>query len=154
VIKIYKLGKLGKLWWLFAITEVTATFLNPYIVFFSFFNVVELCIISTLFLITFTSERVIRKSGMNDILIVSIKSYGNITYVLSIIFFLIKSFVSVCIFIVGYKNNIIAAPYEIWSNPRGMSVMFFTLEMMFNVILLISLISKGRSIKRIVKEYE
>jgi hypothetical protein len=143
-----------RLWWLFSIMGVVSTFLNPYLGYLGFINGTELCFFSVLFLIVFTNKKVIRKSGMNDILKVSIKSYGNTTYVISVIFFLIKLFAEGSIFIVAYKNNIIAAPYEIWSNPKQMSLIFLSLEMIFNVLLLISLISKGRSIKRIVKEYE
>ncbi|QAA34562.1 hypothetical protein [Clostridium manihotivorum] len=145
---------IGKLWWLFSIVEVVSTFLNPYIGFWGFINGTELFFLSIIFLIVFTNERVIEKHGMNNVLKTSIKSYGNIIYILSVIFFLIKTLISLGIFIIGYANNDIMAPYEIWSNPKQMSLIFLVLEMIFNVLLLISLISKGRSIKRIVKEYE
>ncbi|QAA34561.1 hypothetical protein [Clostridium manihotivorum] len=149
-----KIDKLGKLWWLFAIVGVASTFLNPYVGFWGFINAIELFFLSIISLVLFTNEKVVEKHGMNNVLRVSIKSCVNNIYGLSVIFFLIKLFIGASIFIVGYKNNIIAAPYEIWSNPKQMSLIFLVLEMIFNVLLVISLISKGNTIKRMVNEYE
>jgi hypothetical protein len=146
--------EVGNLWWLFAIIEVVSTFLNPYVGVFGFFNLVELLFLATLFFILFVNNKILKKNGMDYMLRVSIKSNVNMLYIISVVFLPIKIFIGVAISFLSYIDNKIAAPYEIWSNPRVMSVIFFVLEMIFNVLLVVSLISKGKSIKRMVNEYE
>jgi hypothetical protein len=145
--------RLSKLWWVFAIIEVSATFLNPYIGLFGFFNVTEPFFM--LFLFFYINSLVkVKKSnidGESKVFKATIKQLGIVAYVLPVIFFLLKIFVGAVIFIIAYSSKDIAAPYQVWSNPDQMSVVCLIVEMIFNVVLLISFIGKGKIIRRLAK---
>ncbi|EPY2303945.1 Uncharacterised protein [Clostridium sporogenes] len=144
----------SKLWWIFAIVGTGATFLNPYIGFFGFFNITELFIMFCLNINIIVRVKELKKHSENKFLKVSIKPLCILAYIISIIFFLMKLFVGAVIFIVAYPNNEIMAPYQVWSNPNEMSIVCLIVEMIFNILLLISFICKGKIMKRMTNKYE
>lgn len=76
-------------------------------------------------------------------------------YVMPIMFFVLKLIKSGFIFIVSYPSKEVQAPYQVWSNPDTMSIVCLIIEMIFNVIFLISFIGRGKAIRRMmVNEYE
>ncbi|MBW9171234.1 hypothetical protein K2F43_08450 [Clostridium estertheticum] len=145
--------KLSKLWWIFAIIEVSATLLNPYVGFFGFFNVIELFFLLVLFFYINSLVKVnkLNKDSENKMFKATIKPLSIVVYILPVIFFLLNIFVAVVMFIVAYSSKDIMAPYQVWSNPDQMSVVCLIVEMIFNLVLLISLIGKAKIIRRMSK---
>lgn len=147
--------RLSKLWWVFAIIEVSATFLNHYIGLFGFFSITEPFFMLFLFLFFYINSLVkvkkINKDGENKVFKATIKPLGIVVYILPVIFFLLKIFVAVIIFIVAYSSKEIMAPYQVWSNSDQMSVVCLIVEMIFNVVLLISFIGKAKIIRMMAK---
>ncbi|NFM16066.1 hypothetical protein FDB88_02190 [Clostridium sporogenes] len=144
----------SKLWWIFAIVGTIAAFLNPYIGMFGISNTVELGSLAIFNIIICCTTKKIEKYGKNKVLKVYMKGLKILSYVLPVIFFLIKLFVGAVTFIVTYPNNEIMAPYQVWSNPDKMSIVCLIVEMIFNILLLISFICKGKIMKRMTNEYE
>ncbi|MBU3099292.1 MULTISPECIES: hypothetical protein [Clostridium] len=145
--------KLSKLLWIFAIIEVSATLLNPYVGFFGFFNVIELFFMLFLFFYINSLVKVNKsnKDSENKVFKATIKPLGIVAYILPVIFFLLKIFVGLGSFILAYSDHQVMAPYQVWSNPNQMSVVCLIVEMIFNVLLLISFIGKGKIIRRMAK---
>lgn len=146
--------KLSKLWWLFALLGTCATFLNPYIGLFGSVNGGEIFTLICLEINIIARVKAFKKNSESKMLKVSLKSLGIMTYIIAIVFFLIKIFVAFIIFIIGYTSNEIMTPYEIWSNPHEMGIMFLIVEMIFNILLMLSYIYRGKSIRRLVRNYE
>lgn len=146
----------SKLWWIFSIIGTVAALLNPYIGGFGITNIGELFFMSILFMYVNGLFKIIKSNKYNEKKIIKrvIKVNGILTYVIPSIFFLIKLFVGATVFVVAYADNIVMAPYEIWSNPQEMSIICLIVEMIFNVALLISFIGKGKIIRKTVNEYE
>lgn len=140
---------IGKLWIIFSVVGTIVTFLNPYIGLFGLVNFNEFGIMGILIIVAISRQKALEKYADNKLLKTSVKIFGYIIYILSSIFFLIKLFAAVSLFIVAYSNNEIMAPYKIWSNPKQMSIIFLIIEMICNVLLLIAFISRGRSIKSV-----
>ena len=138
----------SKLWFVFAIIGTVATFLNPYIGFFGFINVTELFILFCFWINILVRERVVRKHPENKPTKIALKSLGIAIYMIAVMFFISKTFAAVVLFKLSYGSNRIMAPYEIWSNPNEMSIVFFIIEMLFNIVLFASLICKGTDIRR------
>ena len=145
--------KLAKFWWVFAIIEVSATFLNPYIGLFGILNITEPFFMLFIFFYINSLVKVkeLNKDGGNKVFRATIKPLGIIAYVLSVIFFLLKIFAAAVVFIIAYSSKDIMAPYQVWSNPDQMSVVCLIVEMIFNIVLLISFICKANIIRRMTK---
>ncbi|EJO5346371.1 hypothetical protein NRP93_000415 [Clostridium botulinum] len=144
----------SKLWWIFAIVGTIAAFLNPYIGIFGISNMVELGSLVIFNIIICCTIKKIEKYGENKVLKVYMKGLKILSYVLPVIFFLIKLFVVGTVFIVAYASKDLATPFQIWSNPDKMSIVCLIVEMIFNILLLISFICKGKIMKRMTNEYE
>lgn len=144
----------SKLWWVFAILGTSATLLNPYIGFFGFFNITELFILFCLDINIITRVKELKKHSEDKLLKVSIKSLGIVAYIIPVIFFLLKIFVGATIFLITYGSNQETAPYQVWSNPDAMGLVCLIVEMIFNVLLLISYIYRGKIIRRMANEHE
>ena len=138
----------SKLWFVFAIIGTVATFLNPYIGFFGFINVTELFILFYFWINIVVREIVVRKHPENKPTKIALKSLGIAIYMIAVVFFISKTLAAVVLFKLSYGSNRIMAPYEIWSNPNEMSIVFFIIEMLFNIVLFASLICKGTDIRR------
>lgn len=145
------MSKIGKMWWAFAVIGNIATFLNPYIGIFGTINWVELLIMLGLDINLIIRVKSLRKYGENKLLKTLIKALGIVTYIISVIFFLFKTFVSVIIPLLAYTDGKLPAPFQIWSNQDKAGVVCFIVGTIFNVLLLISLICRGRDVRRIAK---
>ena len=144
----------GKLWWIFGLADVTATFLNPYVGFFGLFNIVALFCTFCLDVNLIARERELKRNRENGFVNIQYKSLIFSAYFISVIFFLMKMFVCLIIFIVAYSDKQIAAPYQIWSNPDLMSIILLIVGIIFNVLSLVSYICRGKVFRNMVKEYE
>lgn len=144
----------GRLWWLFGLVDVAATFLNPYVGFFGLFNIVALFCTFCLDINLIARERELKRNRGNGFVNIQYKSLIFLAYFISVIFFLLKIFVSLVIFALAYSQKKVAAPYQIWSNPDLMSIILLIVGIIFSVLSLISYICRGKAFKRMVKEYE
>lgn len=152
----------NKLYWLFGLVEVCATYLNPYIGFFGLTNLIELFSLVIFDIIVIAGVKHQKKYGgecrrvQNDFIGLHTKlvSFQNKLfsivgyYVLPVIFFLIKLLEGAAIFIVSYSSKELTAPYQIWSNPDTMSIVCLIVEMIFNVLFMISFIGRGKIVRR------
>lgn len=139
---------LGKLWLVFALIGTIAAFLNPYIGFFGFFNVTELFILVCFWINIIVREKKLKNNPENRLKKIGIKSFGFAIYFVATMFFIMKTLVALGLFKISYGSNNIMTPYEIWSNPSEISIVFLVIEMVFNVLLLVSLICKATYIRR------
>lgn len=144
----------GKMWWVFGVLDVAAVLLNPYIGFFGFFNVTALFCTFCLDVNLISRERELKKGLENRFVSAQFKSLAIGAYFISIVFFLVNMFVDLVIFILAYSQKNVAAPYQIWSNPDRMSVILLILVMILNVLFLISYICRGKSFRKLGKEYD
>lgn len=145
--------RFSKMWFIFAIIGVIATLFNPYIGFFGIFNIIELFFMLFLFFYINSLVKVkkLNKDGENKIFKTTIKPLGIVAYILPVIFFLLNIFVALGSFTLAYSQQQVMAPYQVWSNPNQMSVVCLIVGMIFNIVLLISLIGKAKIIRRMVK---
>ncbi|WMJ81574.1 hypothetical protein RBU49_04825 [Clostridium sp. MB40-C1] len=143
----------SKLWWIFAIVGTSTAFLNPYIGMFGIVNIAELTSLMMINIIIFFTIKRFKKHSKNKELYGCMKGLKKLSYVLPVIFFLIKLFVGVGSFTLAYFDHKIITTYQVWSNTHEMSVVWLIVQMIFNVLLLISFMYKGRIIKAIINEY-
>lgn len=141
----------SKLWWIFAMMGTFATFFNPYIGIFAIANWVELLIMLGFNINLIARVKRLREYSENKILRASVKVLGILAYIISVIFFLLKTVISIVIPLLAYTDGKLPTPFQIWSNPDKAGIVLFILGTIFNVLLLISLICKGRDARRIAK---
>lgn len=143
----------SKLWLLFAIIETAAALLNPYVGFFGFFNATELFFMVILYINIIFRLNTLKKNGSNAMVKFLLKPMYILSYIIPVVLFFVKLIVGFGIFIVTYSSKEIMAPYQIWRNPDIMGVTLLVVEMVFNLLLLIAFICKGRTLKGMIKEY-
>ncbi|GKX67543.1 hypothetical protein [Inconstantimicrobium mannanitabidum] len=138
----------SKCWWVFGIIEVAATLLNPYIGIFGIFNVVELFCITIAYGYIISVLKTMIRYGENGFAKAGIKATCIMLYIVSVIFFFLKLLAGGLVFIVASSRHEIFVPYQIWSTPDTMGVVCLIVEMIFNVLLLISFIYRIKSLKK------
>ncbi|EJO5346372.1 hypothetical protein NRP93_000416 [Clostridium botulinum] len=142
----------SKLWWIFAIVGTIAAFLIPYNRSFGFFNVIEIFILFFISTNIISKEKELKEHNENKISKISIRLLSLLAYIFPIIFVLSKLFIGADI-IISYTGKSVSTPFQVGSNEYKISVVCLIIEMICNVLLLISFIYKGKVFKRITNEY-
>lgn len=148
-----KIDKFSKLWWIFAIGGTSVIFLDPYSRDTVGLNIGELFVLFCLNIISIkVREKELKEPGEKKVRKVLIRKLGNLSYILPVLFFLMKLAAGIIIFLFPYPE-LKSGVHEIgWGKPDIMLVVCLIVEMIFNVLLLISFMYKGKILKEMVNE--
>lgn len=134
----------SKLWLVFAILGTIAVVLNPGTRDIAGANASELFILFFINIISsIVKEKYLKGNSETKTIKVLIRELGNLSYFIPIVFFFIKLFAAVMIFLTIHNIS--------WANPYGIIVAIL-IEMTFNVLLLIAFIYKGKILKRMTDD--
>ncbi|URZ14416.1 hypothetical protein [Clostridium felsineum] len=145
--------RFGGSWWVFALIGTASAYLNPYVGMFGLFNFVEFFILICMMINIVFRVKAFEKNGYDNRLRIEIRAAGIAIYIMAIAFFFLNLFASGVVFLLAFTDKNPATPFRIWSNPDSMSVILLLIEFVFCILLLVSLICKGITIRRLVKNH-
>ena len=141
----------GRLWWVFGLLDLTANLLNPYVGIFALFNGVAIGFIFCLNINLAVREKELNRNPDNRFVKPQFKMLTITAYIISVIFLIMKIFVSIVSFFAFYIEKKFAAPFQLWSNPNLMSIILLALEIILIILSCISYIFRTNEYRKILK---
>ncbi|GKX67540.1 hypothetical protein [Inconstantimicrobium mannanitabidum] len=146
--------KFSRLWLIFAIAGLVATKSNPYADFVAganFGELIFLFILEILFFIIIIMKKELEIHSENEVIKVLIKILSKLICIVPSIFFLSKLLLGILQLTV-FKSLYVVLPDKGWSNPDLVSIVCFIIAMIFNTLLLIAFVYKGKVLKQMTNE--